>query len=284
MACSTFRRELARDVQASLEVRRRACPAGLVNIGVPVDGLGVVIAGGVAVERLREAKLTSLAEEVRCPRERLIELARQVPVWTGARLAEVAGLIRVMTAYAARILESHRMLLNISRLAEEIVLVRDEGEIVARAVREAAQTLRAPISLLRTYDERKGVLVARAAHGVQGVDLEAIRELPVENSVAGAAFRSGEPVAMSNIRAAGGRMLLPQLVPAVRSALVVPLRVRDRILGTLGVYDTAPRAWNEAVTGYLTAVAAKVALALENGRLYASLKAYYLKCAIFQVF
>ncbi|HAG07621.1 MAG TPA: hypothetical protein DCL13_05545, partial [Peptococcaceae bacterium] len=185
LACSAFRCELARDVLATGEVRRRVCHAGLINIGVPVDGLGVVIAGGVAVGRLREAKLASLAEEVCCPRERLIELAREVPVWTEVRLAEVAGLIRAMTAYAARTLESHRMLLEVSRLAEEIVLLRDEGEIVAQAVQEAAQTLRAPIALLRTYDERKGVLVARAAHGLEGVDLEAMRELPVENSVAG---------------------------------------------------------------------------------------------------
>ncbi|HAG07927.1 MAG TPA: hypothetical protein DCL13_07115, partial [Peptococcaceae bacterium] len=37
-----------------------------------------------------------------------------------------------------------------------------------------------------------------------------------------------------------------------------------------------PRAWDEGAAGFLTAVAAKVALALENGRLYASLKEYYL--------
>ncbi|MGQ9756018.1 MAG: HD domain-containing phosphohydrolase [Desulfotomaculales bacterium] len=94
-----------------------------------------------------------------------------------------------------------------------------------------------------------------------------------EGRMACSTFRRG---LARDIRAAGGRMLLPQLVPAVRSALVVPLRVRDRILGTLGVYDTAPRAWDEAAAGFLTAVAAKVALALENGRLYASLREYYL--------
>ncbi|MEW6300967.1 MAG: HD domain-containing phosphohydrolase [Thermodesulfobacteriota bacterium] len=276
MACSIFREELARAVLGTGELRRRVCHAGLVNIGVPVDRRAVVIAGGVAVARLKEERLTLLAEEVRCPRERLIELARDVPVWTGKRLAEVAGLIRALTSYAARSLDSRRMLLDVSRLGEDITLEYDEQELVARVVRETAETLGVPVCLLRTYDEEKKALVARGVHGVEGALLEAVEELPVEDSVAGAAFTTGQPVAVPDVRTAGGRMLLPQLAPAVRSALVVPLRARGRALGTLGVYDAAPRVWDEATSGYLTAIAAKVALALENARLYASLKEYYL--------
>lgn len=276
MACETFRRELARAALSGGEVRRRACHAGLVNIGVPVNGRGVVIAGGVAVARLKEKKLALLADELHCPREKLVELARQVPVWTEARLAEAGSLVRAVTSYAARSFESHRLLLDVSCLGEDIAIEYDEQRLVLRVVRETARTLDVPVCLLRTYDEEKKALVARAVHGVEGVDPEAIRELPVENSVAGAAFKTGEPVVVSDLRAAGGKMLLPQLAPAVRSALVVPLRARGRVLGTLGVYDMAPRAWDEAVTGYLTAIAAKVALALENARLYASLKEYYL--------
>ncbi|HAG06668.1 MAG TPA: hypothetical protein DCL13_00660, partial [Peptococcaceae bacterium] len=272
MACETFRRELVRAALPAGKCQQRVCHAGLVNLGAPVGGRVVLIAGGVAVAPLKERKLARLAEEVRCPRDKLRELARQVPVWSEARLAEAGGLIQAMASFAARSLDGYRMFAHVLRLGELIAAEHDEQVVVARAVRETARVLDVPACLLCTYDEEKKVLVARGAHGVDGAVLEAVRELPVDDSVVGAAFKAGQPVAVPDVRAAGGEMLLPRLVPELRSALVVPLRARGRTLGTLGVYATAPRAWDETTAGYLTAIAAKVALALENARLYSSFR------------
>ncbi|MEW5921895.1 MAG: HD domain-containing phosphohydrolase [Bacillota bacterium] len=48
------------------------------------------------------------------------------------------------------------------------------------------------------------------------------------------------------------------------------------MLGTLKVYSPVPRRWSEEEVGYLATVAGQVGLALENARLYESLRRYYL--------
>jgi GAF domain-containing protein len=62
--------------------------------------------------------------------------------------------------------------------------------------------------------------------------------------------------------------------PQVRSLLVVPLIVRDKVVGTLSIDDFAPSAFeNEA--RLLTIAAAQGAVAIENAKLYESLQKSY---------
>lgn len=276
IACETFRRELARAALAAGRCERRVCHAGLVNFGAPVNGQAVLIAGGVAAAPLGARRLALLAEEVRCPQEKLQELAQQVPVWDEVRLAEAGALLQTLASFTAGLLDGHRMLTHVLHLGDLVAGEHREDAIVECAVQETGRVLGVPVVLLRTYDEEKKALVARAVHGVEGGVLEAIRDLPVVGSLAGQAFTTGRPVAVPDVRTLSDRMLLPQLAPEVRSALIVPLRVGGRTLGTLAVYATTPRTWDETITGYLATIAAKVALALENARLWASLCGYYL--------
>mgnify|MGYP000339079717 CR=1 FL=1 len=275
MACETFRRTLVSTVLSAGECRQ-VCHAGLISLGAPVGDQAVLIAGGVATGPLAEWQLARLAEEVRCSREELAERARQVPVWPGARLAEVGALVRTLASFAAGSLDSYRMFIHVLRLSDLIATEHREDVIISRVVRETACILDASVCLLRVYDEEKKVLVARGIYGIGEAVREAIREIPVDDTVAGAVFKAGRPVALPDIRTAGGKMLLPQLVPAVKSALIAPLRAGVRVLGTLSVYAAAPRVWDEATISSLAAIAAKMALALENARLYSALKDNYL--------
>ena len=62
--------------------------------------------------------------------------------------------------------------------------------------------------------------------------------------------------------------------PGIRSLLVVPLIVRDRVIGTLSIDDTVPNAFHEEVR-LLTIAAAQAAAAIENAQLYESLQSSY---------
>lgn len=62
----------------------------------------------------------------------------------------------------------------------------------------------------------------------------------------------------------------------MRALIVVPVKAGGKILGTLKVYSPVPRRWLEEEVEYLGTVAAQIGLALENARLYSSLREYYL--------
>ncbi|HSJ56987.1 MAG TPA: GAF domain-containing protein, partial [Anaerolineae bacterium] len=62
--------------------------------------------------------------------------------------------------------------------------------------------------------------------------------------------------------------------PQIRSLLVVPLVVRNKVIGTLSIDDTRPHAFDEELR-LLTIAAAQAAVAIENAQLYESLQKSY---------
>jgi len=62
--------------------------------------------------------------------------------------------------------------------------------------------------------------------------------------------------------------------PQIRSLLVVPLIVRNKVVGTLSIDDTRPHAFDEEMR-LLTIAAAQAAVAIENAQLYESLQKSY---------
>ncbi len=61
----------------------------------------------------------------------------------------------------------------------------------------------------------------------------------------------------------------------IRSLLVVPIRLKERVLGVMRVYSARPRHFSVVDIGFLTSVSGLVAMAIENSELYAALRARY---------
>ncbi|AZK59286.1 HD domain-containing phosphohydrolase [Candidatus Desulforudis audaxviator] len=280
IACEAFRVELVRAAAASGKVEKRACHAGLVNVAVPLEVHGetaaVLIGGGVAPAPLGAEAVARLAEELGCEAGELSRAAGEVPVWPEERLAEAAALFQTLTRFAGRFLQFTRMFTHVLRVGNEIASQHSERAVLRRAVEGASEVLDAPLCLLRLYDEKTGCLAARAAWGIDEDLMDKIMHLPVEGTIAGQVFRSGRPLIVEDVQACGDRMLFPRYAAAMRTALVVPVRSRGATLGTLAVYGPAPRKWDEASIGYLAAIGTKVALAIENARMYALLREHYL--------
>ena len=57
-----------------------------------------------------------------------------------------------------------------------------------------------------------------------------------------------------------------------RSELIVPLFYKDRVIGVLDLEHTRPAFFNEDHVRMLTTMAAQVAIAIENARLYQAVK------------
>ena len=89
--------------------------------------------------------------------------------------------------------------------------------------------------------------------------------LPVDDSVCGRVFRSGEGMIIDDVRE------VPYYqgpVGDVRSELTVPLRVGERIIGVLDVESRRVGAFDQDDFTFYSAIAGQLGIALENARLY----------------
>jgi sigma-B regulation protein RsbU (phosphoserine phosphatase) len=89
--------------------------------------------------------------------------------------------------------------------------------------------------------------------------------LPVSEGLCGAAVRSREPVLVGDVREDPRYV---SLVPETRSELVVPLVVRDRVIGVFDLESPQLDRFTEEHVRVLTPLASQVAIAIENARLY----------------
>jgi GAF domain-containing protein/two-component sensor histidine kinase len=99
---------------------------------------------------------------------------------------------------------------------------------------------------------------------------KAFRGQPMEEVPAYAqALRLKQPVLVEDAR--NSDLLAPDWVEVfgIRAALVVPLIAKDEVIGTLSLQDVRqPRHWSTAQVDLAMTIAAQVALAVENARLY----------------
>jgi len=103
-----------------------------------------------------------------------------------------------------------------------------------------------------------------------GYDAELPRKkIPLDQSVAGKAFTSGQPQVVDDVRQ------VPEYyegAPQVRSEMNVPVKVAERVVAVLNAESARLNAFDERDLRLFEAVAAQLGIVLENARLYESLQ------------
>ncbi|MBO8128872.1 MAG: PocR ligand-binding domain-containing protein, partial [Peptococcaceae bacterium] len=129
--------------------------------------------------------------------------------------------------------------------------------------------------VLRLLDEKTGELVLRASLGMS-VELQAkAGRIRPDGTLLGKVLQTGKPIVVEDLTADESGLRLPYYAEEMRAVAVVPVEVGGKIRGTLTVYSPVPRRWSEEEIGYLATIASQTGLALENARLYSSLREYY---------
>jgi GAF domain-containing protein/anti-sigma regulatory factor (Ser/Thr protein kinase) len=89
--------------------------------------------------------------------------------------------------------------------------------------------------------------------------------LPIENSVCGRVFQTGEPLVLSQLDQVD---FYYETSPEISSALVVPVRGGGRVIGVLNLESRRSNAYDEEDLSFYVAIAGQLGVALENARLY----------------
>jgi GAF domain-containing protein len=126
-------------------------------------------------------------------------------------------------------------------MAGSLVAGDDVTDLLGRLASECARLLDVAHAGLLLAD-RRGALHVVAASSERAADLEAFQAQRGQGPCHDA-YSDGRPVLVADVAAAAGRW--PQFVPValrqgVRSVHAVPLRLRDQVLGALGLFGSAP--------------------------------------------
>ena len=165
------------------------------------------------------------------------------------------------------LLETRVKELNIlSSVGKAVAALLDLDRLLGRLVDSAVYLSDAEEGWLMMVDESTNELYVRAARGIEETQARSLR-LRVQDSLAGAVIRSGEPIVIG-----GGRHKV-KTAYLVNSLVAVPLKIGQRTIGVLSVdFRVANRTFGSGVVGLLSALADYAAIAIRNAELFASVE------------
>jgi sigma-B regulation protein RsbU (phosphoserine phosphatase) len=189
--------------------------------------------------------------------------------------------LRLLTLTASRIaqaIENARLYARVSRQAQTLTVLNEIATELTSILdldpllEKVGQLLRRLIDYqmftILLLDEKGETLITRYAWRF-GFAHAPLRSLPVDSGLVGAAVREWRLVNVPDVRK--DPRYLP-MNPETRSELIVPLFHKGRIIGVLDLEHTRMGFFNEEHERVLTTLAAQVAIAIENARLYQAVR------------
>ncbi len=140
-------------------------------------------------------------------------------------------------------------------------------------VEQARRLLQAEVSVLALRQEESDTFAMQASSGTVTEALARVRFRPGEG-LGGRVVVTGMPIVVGDyLEEYRGSPFLKILEEAdLRSAVAVPLKLRDVAIGVLYVHSRAPHQFREEDRQLLSALAGQAALAIEQARLYEATK------------
>ncbi|MFL5921629.1 MAG: SpoIIE family protein phosphatase [Gaiellaceae bacterium] len=189
-------------------------------------------------------------------------------------LLERLGIFAVRAAHALRAGERRRTLsVELERARALLTIV---GQAIAQlslshtldtAIEHVSELLGAERLAVYLTGEQEQRLEPAAARGLTGPHVRVAERL-LELLLGPARGRGllGIPYAATDARLGGVQDVLEEI--GIEAAVAVPLRARDELIGVLAVYPVAGRELTENEESLLLALAAQLAVAVENARLH----------------
>lgn len=191
-------------------------------------------------------------------------------------LGTILGLALENARLFRKVQERAAMLERLIEVGQVLSSHLDVDLVLESALASVRDVLGARWCALRVLDENTGELVLKASLGMSPKLQERVARVRPEGNLLGEVLQRGEPIVVEDLAAGESGGHLPYYALEMRALIVAPVKTGGKVLGTLKVYSPVPRRWSEEEVEYLGTVAAQIGLALENARLYSSLREYYL--------
>jgi len=172
---------------------------------------------------------------------------------------------------------------NISALNRVGVALSSELDIdrlVQLLINISVKGLRVEIGSIFLFDDRREHLVVRASSGLPA-ELDPTLSLTPGESVSGTVAGNGQPLLIRHVDGSQGIKPLSRFGFTRRSVLCVPIKMKDRVLGTI---ELTNRRGGESFSiddlEMLQSIANQAAVAIENANLYCDVQRTYLETVL----
>ncbi len=156
----------------------------------------------------------------------------------------------------------------INRVSEIVSQTLELSEVLSAAVDTVRNLLKLDVALIFLVDERTQELELRACRGVSSAFAEGLRGLKVGEGFNGTVALTGQPLHIedSSLDARLTREVVRQ--ENLRAQLIIPLKAKDKVVGTLSVASRHARQFDEDEVDLLMVIGRQVGMAIENSRMY----------------
>ena len=167
--------------------------------------------------------------------------------------------------------ESARHLRLLTETIAAVNSTLDLEEVLSLVASKVADALAADACFVYLYDEHADELILRATHGTRVEEMTGRPRMRPGEGITGAAAAARAPVMIAAQAHLDERFKAFPNLPEdeYESILAVPILAREKLEGALNVRTREPRAFSEAESDLLLAIAAQVAQTIEHAKLYA---------------
>jgi GAF domain-containing protein len=149
------------------------------------------------------------------------------------------------------------------------------NQVLQSVVTSTTEAMEVKACALRLLDPKTGQLKLSSVHGLSGEYL-AKGPVNITHSAIDSDALQGEPVYIPDVRV-DPRFQYREAAKAegIVSVLCVPLEVRGEAIGVIRVYTNQPTTFHEDDIQFLSVLASLAGLAIENARLFESVRSSY---------
>jgi sigma-B regulation protein RsbU (phosphoserine phosphatase) len=189
--------------------------------------------------------------------------------------------LNLLTMTASRIaqsIENARLYARVSRQAQtlevlneiavELASILDLNPLLERVGQLLRRLIDYQMFSIMLLDEKGETLITRYAWRF-GYAHAPMRRIPTSSGLVGAAVREWRPINVPDVRQ--DPRYIP-MNPETRSELIVPLFYKGRVIGVLDLEHTRPAFFNDEHQRMIVTLAAQIAIAIENARLYQAVR------------
>lgn len=163
---------------------------------------------------------------------------------------------------------SEKRLAAINAVGSVVSQSQDPQEVLNAAVDKVTEVMDVEATLIYLVDRRAQELVLQVYRGVSGEFAAEVDRLKIGEGFNGQVAQTGEPLLVAN--ASSDPRLTREAVKqeGLEAQLIVPLKSRGEVMGTLSVGVRHPRQFLDEEVELLTAIGVPIGVAMENAYLY----------------
>ena len=259
------------------EVERMRIPLGKGVVGQVALTRQAILLNDVSTSEFYIAANPDVRSELAVPliaKNRLIGVMDLESEKTGYFRPEHLHLLTLTASRIAQAIENARLYARVSRQAQtltvlneiamELTSILDLDPLLERVGQLLRRLIDYQMFTIMLLDEKGETLITRYAWRF-GYSHAPLRRIPITSGLVGASVREWRVINVPDVRK-DPRYL--EMNPETRSELIVPLFYKGRIIGVLDLEHTRTSFFNEEHERMLTTMAAQIAIAIENARLY----------------